>query len=147
MNADIMESLSSHKISIVALSFLAYFVCEVVFRLYFSPVAKFPGPRLAAASFWYEFYYDVVLGGRYTWKLAELHKEYGIRDCFLLQSDPILLNRSGAVVRINPYELHINDPEFYDEIYVGPTKGKTDKWFWSVRDKRVAEWASTDLEW
>ncbi|MCJ1432263.1 hypothetical protein MMC27_001619 [Xylographa pallens] len=115
MSVNNSDILSSHKLSVLVVSFLVYLIYEVVYRLYFSPISRFPGPRLAAASFWYEFYYDIVLGGRYTWKIAELHEKY------------------GPVVRINPYELHINDPEFYDEIYVGPTKGKTDKWFWSAR--------------
>ena len=34
-------------------------------------------------------------------------------------------------MRINPYELHINDPEYYNEIYTGPTKPR-DKWAWSA---------------
>ena len=34
-------------------------------------------------------------------------------------------------MRINPYELHIDDPEYYDEIYTGPTKPR-DKWAWSA---------------
>jgi hypothetical protein len=46
-------------------------------RLVLSPIAKFPGPKLAAFTFWYEFYYDVVQGGRYTWKIGELHERYG----------------------------------------------------------------------
>ena len=40
--------------------------------------------------------------------------------------------RAGPVVRINPYEVHIYDADFYDELYVGSTKAKTDKWYWSV---------------
>ena len=46
-------------------------------RLILSPVAHFPGPMLAGLTFWYEFYYDVVLRGKYTWKIKELHKKYG----------------------------------------------------------------------
>jgi hypothetical protein len=49
----------------------------VVSRLVLSPVAKFPGPKLAALTFWYEFYYDVIQPGRYTWKIKELHEQYG----------------------------------------------------------------------
>ena len=83
-------------------------------RLVLSPIAKFPGPKLAAFTFWYEFYYDVVKGRQYTWKIAKLHKEY------------------GPIIRINPYQLHINDPEFYSEIYVGAAERRTDKWDWQV---------------
>jgi len=43
-----------------------------------------------------------------------------------------LLSVIGSVIRINPYEVHINDPDFYDEVYIGSSRGKTDKWFWSV---------------
>jgi cytochrome P450 len=37
-------------------------------------------------------------------------------------------------VRINPYELHISDPEFYDTIYASAASGlKRDRWDWSHR--------------
>lgn len=57
--------------------FIIYFTGGVIYRLYLSPLAKFPGPKLAAATLWYEFYYDAVRRGRYTFKIKELHQRYG----------------------------------------------------------------------
>ncbi|OAG41328.1 hypothetical protein AYO21_04491 [Fonsecaea monophora] len=57
----------------------------------------------------YEFYYDVILGGQYTFRIRDLHKQY------------------GPVVRINPQELHFYPPRFYEEIYTGPTR-RRDRW-------------------
>ena len=48
---------------------------------------------------------------------------------------------TGPIVRINPEEIHINDPDFYDEIYHGPSQGKTNKWKQSVSQR----WLSTSL--
>lgn len=47
-----------------AVIFTIYQVGLIVYRLYLSPIAKYPGPKLAAASFWYEFYFDVIGFGR-----------------------------------------------------------------------------------
>lgn len=95
--------------------FLAFYVLYPgSCRLYLSPVASFPGPRLAALTFWFEFYYDVIKGGKYTSKIAELHRQY------------------GSVVRINPFQVHINDPDFYDEPFVSSSGRKTEAWSWTV---------------
>ena len=56
---------------------LLYLAGLVVYRLYFSPIAKFPGPKLAAATYLFEGYYDVVKRGKYTFKIRDLHAEYG----------------------------------------------------------------------
>ena len=55
-----------------------YLIYLILSRLYFSPIASFPGPKLAAVTRWYEFYYDVVLKGRFTFHIQELHRKYGI---------------------------------------------------------------------
>lgn len=63
--------------------FMIYLVGLGVYRLYFSPIAAFPGPKLAALSNWYEFYHDVICQGQFTFKIQKLHKQYGkITICF-----------------------------------------------------------------
>lgn len=47
-------------------------------RLYLHPLAHIPGPKLAALTWWYEFYFDVVQPGRYVFRIQELHRHYGI---------------------------------------------------------------------
>jgi hypothetical protein len=56
---------------------LAWIIVLSVYRLYFSPIAKFPGPKLAALSQWYEIYYDVYLNGQFTLHVKDLHEKYG----------------------------------------------------------------------
>ena len=94
---------------------LTYFITTAVYRLYFSPLAKFPGPKLAALTLWYEYYYDVVKRGKYTWKIAELHKQYGRHQIYAGQAfvTRIINFMPGPIVRISPFELHINDPKYY----------------------------------
>lgn len=60
-----------------AILFTFYILGLSVYRLYFHPLSKFPGPKLAAVTKWYEFYYDVILRGRFAFHLEDLHKKYG----------------------------------------------------------------------
>jgi hypothetical protein len=43
----------------------------------FHPLYKFPGPKLAAASYLYESWYDLVKVGRYTREIRSMHAKYG----------------------------------------------------------------------
>lgn len=60
-----------------AVLLVLYIVGGAIYRLFFHPLAKFPGPKLAAVTVWYEAYYDVVGKGQYIFKLKELHDKYG----------------------------------------------------------------------
>ena len=74
----------SVTITILAGSLLAYLLYGVVYRLFFAPAAGIPGPKLAALTLWYEFYYDVVKGGRYEFEIAKMHAKYGLPPLSLM---------------------------------------------------------------
>lgn len=48
-----------------------------IYRLFLSPIAKFPGPKIAALTNAYQFYFDVIKGGRMPWELIRVHDTYG----------------------------------------------------------------------
>lgn len=64
-----------------------YVVVLVVCRLYLSPIAHIPGPRLAAVTWWYEAYYEIVLSGRYSFHIDKLHDIYGSSFSSIYLSD------------------------------------------------------------
>lgn len=61
----------------VVILFVGLTVVEAIRRLYFHPLAHIPGPKLAALTWWYEFYYDVIEPAQYVFKIQEMHKQYG----------------------------------------------------------------------
>ena len=61
----------------VLVSSVASTVLLIIYRLYLSPVASFPGAFWPKVTFWYEFYYEWIKPGQYHRKIHEMHKRYG----------------------------------------------------------------------
>ncbi|KAF2667975.1 trichodiene oxygenase [Microthyrium microscopicum] len=94
-------------------AYLIYQTLLFVYRITFHPLAKFPGPKLAAMSTMYEFWFDGIKGGKYTQEVARMHSQY------------------GPIIRIGPEQLHCNDPAFTDKVYPGG-RAKRDRFQWAV---------------
>jgi cytochrome P450 len=87
------------------------------YRIYLHPLSHVPGPKVAAATSLYEFYYDGCLGGRYYWEIMRMHEQHGKEIATLLIAGQIDTYFTGPVVRISPNAVHINDPVFFDQLY------------------------------
>jgi hypothetical protein len=95
MPSTITSTALSYRWQILSTAFLLYLVARAVYRLFFHPLAKVPGPPLAAITKLYQSYYN----RKYYEQVDKLHQIY------------------GPVVRINPDEVHLSDPDNYDKIY------------------------------
>ncbi|KAL1642563.1 hypothetical protein SLS58_005331 [Diplodia intermedia] len=94
-----MESL--RVLGLFGIVFVAYVVGLVVYRLYFHPLARFPGPKLTAATHLVEIYYNMFHGegGQFVWEYQKWHEKY------------------GPILRINPDEIHIQDSSYHEYFY------------------------------
>ncbi|RCI13083.1 hypothetical protein L249_0196 [Ophiocordyceps polyrhachis-furcata BCC 54312] len=82
----------------------------IIYRLYLSPVAAFPGPFLAKITNWYEFYHNFIHTGMYYRRIREMHDKY------------------GPVVRVSPEEIHIMDSTAYHKLFVTGSTRKTNSY-------------------
>ncbi|KAK1707210.1 cytochrome P450 [Colletotrichum lupini] len=92
--------LSARTVLGLAGLWLLYQVAKALYNIsHLHPLSHIPGPKLSAATYIPEFYYDVILFGRYTREISRMHEQY------------------GPIVRISPHEVHCNDVNFSDDIY------------------------------
>lgn len=98
------------KLLALPVVFVAWLAGLAVYRLYLHPLSKFPGPKLAALTKWYEAYYEIVLNGKFTFHIEDLHRKY------------------GPIIRITPDEIHIQDPPLWETLYVKHNKSSKYEW-------------------
>ncbi|MCJ1388148.1 hypothetical protein MMC18_000993 [Xylographa bjoerkii] len=113
----VVESLLSKasfvNIAACIVGFLAIrIIVTVIYRLYFHPLAKVPGPKIAAATRGYELWYQGLQQTKFPAKIKELHKQY------------------GPIVRISPEEVSLNDSEFNVEYFMHDKKLDKDPWYY-----------------
>ncbi|OQO06915.1 hypothetical protein B0A48_07481 [Cryoendolithus antarcticus] len=102
-------------VAVLALSsYAVYSLTKLFYRIFLHPIARFPGPRLAAATYLYEAYYDVWRDGQFLFHLDALHDQY------------------GPVIRVSPDEIHVRDSEWFHTLYTGPGHVRN-KWARSIR--------------
>ncbi|KAJ3929376.1 MAG: hypothetical protein NXY57DRAFT_900206 [Lentinula lateritia] len=58
-------------------SLFLYVGALAIYRLFFHPLSKYPGPLLASLTDWYEMYYNIIKGGALVTKINRLHKVHG----------------------------------------------------------------------
>ncbi|TKA75497.1 hypothetical protein B0A55_04648 [Friedmanniomyces simplex] len=82
----------------LALLYVVWMISKAVYNIYFHPLARFPGRRIAAISPWWLYLQGMT---RQPEEIFEkLHKEY-----------------QSPLLRIAPNELHIDDPAVYSTLY------------------------------
>ncbi|CAG8234826.1 unnamed protein product [Penicillium olsonii] len=107
---DVQSFFDGHKalrISFLIGTVVFYLAFTYTKRVYFHPLSGIPGPSLAAATQFYEGYFNIFREG-FCQKFLSLHKEY-----------------KSPVVRIGTNHVHIGDPAYYHTIHnPGPKYAK-----------------------
>ncbi|KAH7313966.1 cytochrome P450 [Stachybotrys elegans] len=95
--------LASYWVPITITGLTLYATAKICYNLYLHPAAKFPGPRLAAATnLWWSYQWTT---GRYPFIIAKTLEKY------------------GDVVRVAPNELVFITPKAASDIYGSTVKG------------------------
>lgn len=105
----VFEFALDNKLSLLSVVVLVQIVTVCIYRRFFHPLAKIPGPFLPAVTKLYQSYHN----RRYYLEIERLHSKY------------------GPIVRINPNEVHLAaDAENYDRIHhVGSKYSKSPNFY------------------
>ncbi|CAE7214985.1 hypothetical protein PTT_05647 [Pyrenophora teres f. teres 0-1] len=95
----------SQIFGVIAVFLVVRFIVRAIYRVYFHPLSKFPGPKLYAATRLPFLYVSAI--GRRNNTLHVLHEKY------------------GRIVRVQHDELSFADPDAWKDIYGHGTKGTT----------------------
>ena len=69
-------------VAAAAVTASVWLVVLAAYRLFLGPLARFPGPKLAALTGWYETYYDCWRRGSYWVEVEQMHQKYGLMTLF-----------------------------------------------------------------
>ncbi|KAJ2987027.1 hypothetical protein NUW58_g4730 [Xylaria curta] len=97
--SDIMFDLAATPLSMTILvgAISLYVATRCIYLVYFHPLSKYPGPRLAAVSnLWYAYHW---LSGRYPFAVEKALEQY------------------GDIVRVAPNELVLFTPKAFTDVY------------------------------
>jgi len=99
-------------IQLLAITFTVWSIAVGIYRVFFHPLAKIPGPKLAGLTYLYRFKYNVLDHGKFYLQIEKLHQKY------------------GPVVRITPNEIHLSDSSNHDKIHhIGSKFYKDDEFY------------------
>jgi cytochrome P450 len=88
---------------------------SAVYRLTLHPLAKYPGPLVAALTDWYTVYH-LVKGDRHT-DFFELHRRYGTYERGFVQPLALTPVIPGKIVRFGPNRISINSSAALPDVY------------------------------
>ncbi|CRG84223.1 Trichodiene oxygenase [Talaromyces islandicus] len=107
--ASINELHTGDLLWLIAAGYASYIIYNLLYNLFWHPLASFPGPTIAAVTPLYKAYIDLVAKSSFVHALEKLHSQY------------------GDIVRVGPNEIHFSAPSAYLEIYNAYNKWDKEK--------------------
>jgi cytochrome P450 len=128
-------------LSVAGITGLIYTTCLVAYRLFFHPLAKYPGPLLAKLTDAYMLYY-AWRGDRHL-EFWRLHEKYGKFVRFGPNS--LSINSNTALKEIYGFRANVRKAEFYDAfVHPAPNTHNTRDKEVHARKRRVLSHAFSD---
>jgi len=128
----------SQLVMTVVAIFLVSFATSTIYKLYFHPLSKIPGPRLAAVTSWWEYYYEIQ--HMFPDKCKEFIKQHPTDIIRVAPNRVVIHDKSQYDIIYS--RSYLKDPEFYHSFPSFTTGGTilttTDKTAHAVRRKQIS---------